>query len=176
MTKEIITDPHYPVVLIRVRVDGDEELVPRLKVYALMSPHVDGGGAGNSARVADVAGKRVLVAWKDGTSLAMAADCGFSRASCGYVGSSDGWQDLKDNFTMDWQFGSALNGNIAVMGEIEQTATREFTVAIGFGEGHHAALSATVGALATPFDQHLKRFIEQWHRAASPHELAAAVE
>jgi glucoamylase len=59
------------------------------------------------------------------------------------------------------------------MGEIEETATREFTIAIGFGEGHHAALSATVGALATPFDQHLKRFIEQWHRAESPHELAA---
>ena len=48
--------------------------------------------------------------------------------------------------------------------------TREFIVAIGFGEGHHAALTTAMGALATPFDQHLKRFIEQWHRAASPRE------
>jgi glucoamylase len=172
LTKEIISDPHYPVVLIHVRLDGEEEVVSRLKLYALMSPHVDGGGAGNSARVAEVAGKRVLVAWKDGTSLTMAADCGFSRASCGYVGTSDGWQDLKQNFTMEWQFGSALNGNIAVMGEIEPACTREFTVAIGFGEGNHAALSATMGALATPFERHLKRFIEQWHRAASPPDLA----
>lgn len=172
LTKEIINDPHYPVVLIHTQLTGDEDLIPRLKLYALMSPHVDGGGAGNSARVADVAGKRVLVAWKDGSSVAMAADCGFSRASCGYVGTSDGWQDLKENFLMDWQFGSALNGNIAVMGEIEQSCLREFTVAIGFGEGHHAALSATLGALTTPFEKHLKRFIEQWHRAASPHELA----
>ncbi|MGC2547704.1 MAG: glycoside hydrolase family 15 protein, partial [Silvibacterium sp.] len=172
LTKEIINDPHYPVVLIHVRLEGNEDVVSRLKVYALMSPHIDGGGAGNSARVADVAGKRVLVAWKDGTSLAMAADCGFSRASCGYVGASDGWQDLKENFRMDWHFGSALDGNIAVMGEIEQAATREFTVAIGFGEGHHAALSATIGALATPFERHLKRFIEQWHRVMSPQELA----
>lgn len=172
LTKEIISDPHYPVVLIHARLEGDEDFVSRLKLYALMSPHVDGGGAGNSARVAEVAGKRVLIAWKDGTSVAMAADCGFSRTSCGYVGASDGWQDLKHNFTMDWEFGSALNGNIAVMGEIEP-GVREFTVAIGFGEGHHAALSATMGALATPFDRHLKRFIEQWHRAASPHELAS---
>jgi glucoamylase len=173
LTKEIISDPHYPVVLIHVRLDGADDLLSRLKVYALMAPHVDGGGAGNSARVISIAGNRVLLAWKDGSSMAMAADCGFSRASCGYVGASDGWQDLKQNFTMDWQFGSALNGNISVMGEIEASSTREFTVAIGFGEGHHAALSATMGALAAPFEVHLKRFIEQWHRAATPHELAS---
>ncbi|MGC2163027.1 MAG: glycoside hydrolase family 15 protein [Silvibacterium sp.] len=173
LTKEIISDPHYPVVLIHVRLEGVEDLLSRLKLYALMSPHVDGGGANNSARVIEVAGKRILLAWKDGSSLAMAADCGFSRASCGYVGASDGWQDLKQNFLMDWQFGSALNGNVAVMGEIEAAGTREFTVAIGFGEGHHAALSTTMGALATPFEHHLRRFIEQWHRTASPHELAS---
>ncbi|HEX5235266.1 MAG TPA: glycoside hydrolase family 15 protein [Silvibacterium sp.] len=173
LTKEIINDPHYPVVLIHSRLDCDEDMLRRLKIYALMSPHVNGGGAGNSARVAEVAGKRLLVAWKDGTSVAMAVDCGFSRASCGYVGASDGWQDLKDNLTMDWQFGSALDGNVAVMGEVEQSGIGEFTIAIGFGEGHHAALSATMGALATPFEQHLKRFVEQWHRAATPHELGA---
>jgi len=173
LTKEIISDPHFPVVLIHVRLDGMEEVLRRLKVYALMAPHVDGGGAVNSARVVDVAGKKALVAWRDGSSLAMAADCGFSRASCGYVGASDGWQDLKQNFAMDWQFGMALNGNVAVMGEIEAVGTRAFTIAIGFGEGHHAALSATMGALATPFTQHQRRFIEQWHRAATPHELAA---
>ncbi|HEU4983524.1 MAG TPA: glycoside hydrolase family 15 protein, partial [Acidobacteriaceae bacterium] len=172
ITKEIINDPHYPVVLIHTRLEGKPDILPRLKLYALMSPHVDGGGAGNNARVVEVAGKRVLLAWKDGSSLAMAADCGFSRASCGYVGSSDGWQDLKDNFTMDWQFGSALNGNVAVLGEVPP-GRREFTVALGFGLGHHAALSATMGALATPFKKHLSRFIEQWHRSASPYELAA---
>jgi glucoamylase len=173
LIKQIINDPHYPVVLIHVRIEGVEDVVSRLRVYALLSPHINGGGAGNSARVALVAGKRTLVAWKDGTSIAMAANCAFSRASCGYVGASDGWQDLKHDFTMDWEFGSALDGNVAVMGEIERAATRDFTVALGFGEGHHAALSATMGALATPFDVHLKRFIEQWHRAASPLELAS---
>jgi glucoamylase len=172
LTKEIISDPHYPVVLVHVQLTGIKEVVSRLRLYALMSPHIEGGGAGNSARVVKVAGKRALVAWKNGTSVAMAADCGFSRASCGYVGTSDGWQDLKPDFTMDWEFGSALDGNVAVMGEITP-GIREFTVAIGFGEGHHAALSATMGALATPFETHRKRFIEQWHRAATPIELAS---
>ncbi len=172
ITKEIINDPHYPVVLMRVRLEGNEQVVARLKLYVLLSPHIDGGGAGNSARVLDLAGNRALVAWKNNTSLALLADCGFSRASCGYVGTSDGWQDLKHDLTMDWEFGSALDGNVAMMGEINPKHTREFTLAIGFGEGLHAALSTTKGSLSTPFEKHLTRFIEQWHRAASPRELA----
>src|SRR5271170_4952116 len=173
LTKEIINDPHYPVVLMRVRLDGDDkEFLSRLQLYALLSPHVDGGGRGNSARTLLVAGQLAAVAWKNQTSLALATNAGFVRASCGYVGTSDGWQDLKHNLKMDWEFGSALNGNVAVMGQINPQNHNDFTVAIGFGEGHHAALSATMGALVTPFDKHLKRFIEQWHRAASPREWA----
>jgi glucoamylase len=127
---------------------------------------------GNSARVADVAGKRLVIAWKETMSLAMGTDCGFSRASCGYVGASDGWQDLKQNFKMDWEFGLALDGNIAIMGEIPMEHTREFTLGIGFGEGHHAALASMAGSLAVPFEGHLTRFIQQWHRVATPQQLA----
>jgi len=169
--KDIINDPHYPVVLTRIQLEGDPELLERLKIYVLLSPHIEGGGQGNNARIAEVAGERVVVAWKNHTSVALAADCGFRRASCGYVGASDGWQDLKQNFQMDWEFDSALEGNVAVMGEIEPDNISDFTVALGFGDGHHAALSATMGALSKPFEEHLKRFIEQWRRAASPREL-----
>ena len=61
---------------------------------------------------------------------------GFTRSSCGYVGTSDGYQDLARNMKMTWQFGSATNGNIAVMGEIavSRAAKPEFTIAIGFGK------------------------------------------
>ncbi|HTV82787.1 MAG TPA: glycoside hydrolase family 15 protein [Acidobacteriaceae bacterium] len=171
IVREMIADPHYPIVLVKVRAEGKEDFVARLKLYALLAPHLEGGGMGNSARVADVAGKRVVIAYKDIMSLALAADCGFSRASCGFVGASDGWQDLKDNLRMDWEFGSAQNGNIAIMGEIPAEHTREFTLGIGFGEGHHAALASTMGALAVPFEQHLERFVEQWHRVTIPRHL-----
>ena len=174
--KEIITDPHHAVVVMRVRVEGDELLLSRMKAYAMLAPHLDVGGAGNSGFVMDLAGKRVLLASKNGLSLVMAASCGFSRASCGYVGSSDGWQDLMDNFSMDWEFGSAPNGNIALTGEIDISVVREFVVAISLGEGHHAALTAALGALTTPFEENLKRFIQQWHRAATPDGLKGAAQ
>ncbi len=178
LTKEILCDPHHSVVLNHVRIEGDAGLMPRLKVYALLAPHLDGGGAGNSARVLDLAGRKVLLAWKNEFSLAMTASCGFSRASCGFVGASDGWRDLKDNFRMDWEFGSASGGNIAVMGELDLTGQGtdgaiEFTLAFGIGEGHHTATQKTMGSLATPFAEHRERFINQWHRAANPQFLTA---
>jgi glucoamylase len=178
LTKEIICDPHHSVLLVQVRLEGHEELLPRLKVYALLAPHLDGGGAGNSARAVDVAGYRMLLAWKNQWSLAMGASCGFSRVSCGFVGASDGWRDLKGNYRMDWEFGSATNGNLAVMGELNLGAAgadgaREFTVAIGVGDTQHTALQKTMSALSMPYPEHRSRFIEQWHRAANPEWLAA---
>ncbi|MGD0732843.1 MAG: glycoside hydrolase family 15 protein [Terracidiphilus sp.] len=189
LTKEIICDPHHSVVLTHVRLEGDAELVSRLKVYALLAPHLDGGGAGNSARAVDFAGKKAILAWKSDWSLAMGANCGFSRVSCGFVGTSDGWRDLMDNFRMDWEFGSATNGNIAVMGELDlqqgsrapngegpgeaTTGVIEFTLAIGIGEGHHTAAQKTMGSLAMPFEESRSRYIAQWKRAAIPERLAA---
>jgi glucoamylase len=177
LTKEIICDPHHSMLLVRVRLEGHEALVPRLKVYALLAPHLDGGGMGNTARAVDIAGHKMLLAWKNQWSLAMGASCGFARVSCGFVGASDGWRDLKEDFHMDWQFGSATNGNLAIMGELNLAAAgddgaRQFTLAIGIGEGNHTALQKTVSALAMPFEQHRNRFIEQWHRVANPEWLA----
>ena len=174
VAKEFISDPHHPVVLMNVKVTGDETVLSRLKCYALLAPHLDGGGAGNCARSIEIAGQRAILAWKGNTSLAMGADCGFTRSSCGYVGTSDGYQDLSRNMQMDWHFGQALDGNIAVMGEIDVATHREFTIAIALGDGPHAALSGLMQTLATSYDLHSKRFIEQWLRANSPERLAAA--
>ncbi|HZL29202.1 MAG TPA: glycoside hydrolase family 15 protein [Acidobacteriaceae bacterium] len=173
VTKEFVTDPHHPVVLMNVKIDGDEALLAKLKCYPLLAPHLDGGGAGNSARSISVAGRRCILAWKNNVSLAFGADCGFSRSSCGYVGSSDGFQDILTNGKMTWDFGQALNGNLAVMGEIDVAKNREFTIAIALGDGHHSALAGMMQTLSTPYELHRKRYIEQWHRAASPERLAS---
>ncbi|MFZ0304279.1 MAG: glycoside hydrolase family 15 protein [Terracidiphilus sp.] len=198
LIKEIICDPHHSVVLQRVRLEGHADLLPRLKVFALLAPHLNGGGAGNSAWAVDVAGRKMLTARKDGWSLVMGASCGFSHVSCGFVGFSDGWRDLMQDFKMDWEFGSAINGNVAMMGQInlggcgspdhamrtgddpaeltespDGMAAYEFTVAIGIGAGHHTAAQKTLGSLAAPYADMRKRFIDQWHRAANPEWLAA---
>jgi len=181
LIKEIICDPHHSVLLVHGRLEAEPALLSRLKLYALLAPHLNGGGAGNSARAIDVAGYRMLLAWKNEWSLAMGVSCGFSRVSCGFVGTSDGFQDLKENHRMDWEYGSATDGNLALMGELHldcahntpagETAAREFTVAIGIGQTQHTSLQKTVTALAMPYQQHRTRYIEQWRRAANPEWL-----
>jgi glucoamylase len=174
VVKQFASDPHHPVVMMHVSITGDEAVLSRLKCYALLSPHLDGGGAGNSARSIDIAGMRAVVAWKNNVSLAFGSTCGFTRSSCGYVGSSDGFQDIANNMRMEWSYGQALNGNIAVMGEIDVARSREFTVVVAMGHGLHAALAGMMQTLSIPFEQHLKRAIVQWKRAPAPKFLTAA--
>jgi len=59
-------------------------------------------------------------------------------ASVGYAGRSDGWQDLKDHFKMDWDFEQAEDGNIALTGEIDLSHGLEFVLAVAFGRGAQA--------------------------------------
>jgi glucoamylase len=184
LIKEIICDPHRSVVLQHVRIEAPTDLLRRLKVYALLAPHLDGGGQDNFARAVDFAGHKALLAWKNDWSLAMGVSGGFSRVGCGFVGASDGWRDLMDNFKMDWEFGAASGGNVAVIGEIKLRAdlgpcpgadtapgSAQFTLAIGIGRGHHTAAQQTMSSLTTPFEDLRKRYIEQWQRAANPEWL-----
>src|SRR5258708_22506982 len=64
---------------------------------------------------------RSLTAWKDETALCLLSDCGFSRSSAGYVGASDGWQDFSRNGRMTWEYGEAIDGNVALLGELQAT-------------------------------------------------------
>ena len=164
ITKEIITDPHQSCILIHAKVEAETEWLARLQLYVLLAPHLETSGRGNSARRLRVAGNDALVAWKGRTYLALGANVGFSRSSCGYVGISDGWQDLNDNFQMDWQFDRAENGNIAVMGQIGVSRNPEFTLGLAFGDGLHAAVSVLAQSLSIPYSDHRQRYIDQWHR------------
>ncbi|MFQ6043106.1 MAG: glycoside hydrolase family 15 protein, partial [Candidatus Poribacteria bacterium] len=165
--KEIISDPHQPCVLIHASIATSAEWSDRLRVYVLLAPHLQVGGWGNSAQRIQLTGKDVLVAWKNSTHLAMDVDVGFVKTSCGYVGASDGWQDLRDNFQMDWQFSHADDGNIALIGQIDLTKRKRFTLGLSFGDTRHAAVSTLAQSLSAPFAEHRTRYIEQWRRVCS---------
>src|SRR5262249_52443960 len=95
----------------------------------------------------------------------MACTPGFSKRSVGYVGASDGWQDLMGNYKMDWEFHTAEQGNVALTGEIEVSSTSEFTIAIACGQSYQSTVAKLLQSLATPFELHRKRYVRQWQRA-----------
>ncbi|HZR45594.1 MAG TPA: glycoside hydrolase family 15 protein, partial [Candidatus Manganitrophaceae bacterium] len=167
IVKEIIADPHLASVLIHTRLEGEEAFLRKLHLYVLLSPHLEGGGWGNTAAKAKGAGRELLVAFKGEVYLALGATVPFLRSSCGFVGSSDGWTDLHENFRMDWEFDYARDGNVAVMGELDLSEGRTFTLALGFGFGLHGAISTLLQALGGSYEKQKERYREQWQRVCA---------
>ena len=168
ITKDIICAPHSPCVLIRTHLKArDAAMAKRLKMYALCAPHLEMSGYRNNGYVATANGLRILMAYKGGRWLAMAATVPFAKVSCGYVGSSDGWTDLHRNFRMDHEFTHADDGNIALTGELDLSKTKTFTLGLAFGDSEHRAVANLLQALGVPFEGHLKKYVEEWQLAST---------
>ncbi len=165
--KEIIADPHQPCLLIDARLESDDPaFLARLHLYVLLAPHLGVGGWGNNGNAGLIVGHEFLTANKNGTWLALGASVPFVARSCGYVGTTDGWQDLNANFKLDHQFAAAENGNIALTGEFDLSKTRSFTLGLAFGRSRHRATTTLFQSLGTPFQENRTRFLEQWKRAS----------
>jgi len=165
LIKHVLTDPHLSVVLVHTRVEVlDESLSEKLRLYALLAPHIAGCGADNSAWCSEIGGVKLLHAQRENVHLIMACSVGFSRRSGGYAGFSDGWQDLMHDFKMDWEFRTAERGNVALTGEIDVRESSEFTIALAFGRSYQAAVTKLFQSLADPFETHCRAYVRQWQR------------
>ena len=111
--------------------------------------------------------QKILTAQKGGTWLAIAATIPFTHVSCGYVGKSDGWTDLADNYQLDWQFDRASNGNVVLTGELDLQQGYEFILELAFGTTVHNAISTLLQSLATPWTQQQTDYQKQWERTCS---------
>src|SRR3984893_6698139 len=163
--KQVLADPDRSVLLMHTRLEvHDESLRGRLNLYALLAPHIARYGRGNSGWCCEIGANKLLRAERGGFHLVIGCNTGFSRRSVGYVGASDGWQDLMSNFNMDWEFCAAEDGNIALTGEIDLQRGDEFTIAIALGHSYQSAAANLLQSLATPFDGHRESYIRQWRR------------
>jgi glucoamylase len=162
--KTVIGDPHLPCLLAHVKFNVVPVWQGRLHLYILCAPHLNIGGYHNNAQITQARGRSFLLAYRDNTYLAVAATVPMLKQSVGYVGVNDGWTDLSHNFQMDWEYTSALDGNVAMTGELDLSRTNEFTLGMAFGHTRHNAGSTLAQSLAIPFDQTMKNFEEQWAR------------
>jgi len=160
--KEVITDPTLPCVLQRVRLAGAPDFLSGLHLYILGAPHLNVGGWNNNGYVVESAGRKLLAAEKDGTWLVIGASVPFSRLSCGYSGTSDGWTDLADNFKLDWEFAEATGGNIALTGELDLRGATEFTAGLALGDSLQNAITNLFHSLSLPFARSLEHYKAEW--------------
>ena len=132
--KEILTDPYRNVVLQNIRFEPLQGSLADYRLYALLSPHLANCGDHNTGWVGDYKGVPMFFAERDGTALAFASSVPWKKMSIGFVGTSDGWQDLSQHYEMEWEYQRAENGNIACTGEIDLAACNgKFALALGFG-------------------------------------------
>jgi len=172
LINHVIGDPHQPCVLIETRLEGDKDFLSRLHLYVLLAPHLEVGGWGNSGNLTEIAGRSFLTAHREGTWLALGASVPFLRSSCGYVGASDGWQDVAHSFKMKYEFAAAEDGNVALVAEMDLRKRYGFTLGLAFGHGLHRAVTSLFQSLGIPFAEHRNRLLRQWNRACSRFPVA----
>lgn len=160
--KQTITDPHLPCLLQHIRIIGSPEFLSAVKMFLACTPHLGIGGAGNNAYVIESAGRKLLAAEKSGLWLVLGASVPFTKVSCGYSGVSDGWTDLSENLAMDWEFTSAVDGNVSLTGELDLRGGFEFTVGLALGGSLQSAVNNFFQSISIPFAGQRKSFEQQW--------------
>ena len=161
--KEVFADPYRHVVLQKVRFEPLKGRLSDYRLYVLLSPHLANSGYGNTGWVGDYKGASMFFAEHDGVTLALASSAPWGRMSVGFVGTSDGWQDLSQHFQMEWEYRRAENGNIAITGEIDLAACQgEFVVALGFGAVWSEAGQQSRVALFEDYAELRGHYVAQW--------------
>ncbi|MCE3260584.1 MAG: cga, partial [Bacteroidetes bacterium] len=164
--KEIISDPSRDTLLQRIQFFPTNKKRKDFKLFMLLAPHLGNSGTGNTAWVGNYRGVPMLFAQRGDQSLALACSVPWKKSSAGFVGASDGWQDLMLHKQMLWEFEKAENGNVALTGEIdlEEIGNNSFVVALGFGRNPYEAGQRARASIIENFDTAKTQFISEWQK------------
>ncbi|MGW8313702.1 MAG: glucan 1,4-alpha-glucosidase [Desulfuromonadales bacterium] len=161
--KEILSDPRREVLLQKVSFVPLQGVLGDYHLYALLAPHLDNHGAGNTGWVGDYKGLPMLFAERNGSALAMACSVPWRERSVGFVGTSDGWQDLAVNRSLTACYQRAENGNLGLTGEVDLIpGGGEFVLVTGFGTNPAEAGHRARASLLECFPAARQSYLEEW--------------
>jgi glucoamylase len=146
---EILPDPRRDVLLVRYRLKGPYRLA------AIVAPHLESTGKANHAWREHGHG----YAQRGDVTLCFGADAPLTRLSCGYVGQSDGWQDLSAHGALTYDFERADAGTVALSAEAQGSVG---VLALGFAKTPSGAQTLVRTALMEGFDVLLAEFLKGW--------------
>jgi len=183
LTKRVITDPGADALVMQVTFQALQPRARDYALYLLLNPQIRNRGWNNFTRVVWVNAQPVLLAWREDVALALVSSANVAKASCGFVGWSDGWQDLHHNMGMDWEFDAADDGNVALTAQIippkaasvgrratkpgrsskgRPRAGEPFTVVLGFGSTVEEAIGTAQATLAKSFVEMEAAYVGGW--------------
>ncbi|MFH2054939.1 MAG: glycoside hydrolase family 15 protein, partial [bacterium] len=162
--KEVISDPVRDTVLQRTTFTPLGNTATPYRLHVLLAPHLGNHGMGNTAWLGDYKGRPMLFAERDGVALALAASVDWKARSVGFVGFSDGWQDLIKHKRMLWRFERAEQGNVALVGELDWQAAADnsFVIAVAFGTNAAEAGQRAAASLLDSFAEQTEQYLQGW--------------
>ncbi len=162
--KEILTDPKRETLLQRLTFEALQGSIGDYRLFGLLAPHLINKGADNTGWVGDYKGTPMLFATGDTAgALAVACSVPFLARSVGYVGTSDGWQQLKQTGELDERWRRAPRGNVALSAEIDLVASGgEALIAVGFGSRWEEAAYKAQSSLQAGFDVARRGYAAGW--------------
>ncbi len=161
--KEVVTDPWREVLLQHTKFVPLAGTIDTYRLYVLLAPHIANAGMGNTGWVGDYKGVPMLFAERAGITLALACSSEWLNRSAGFVGYSDGWQDLSKHKQMAWTYDRAENGNLGLTGEIDiRPVSGEFTLALGFGRNAAEAGNRALASLSDGFEHAKYDYLHEW--------------
>jgi glucoamylase len=170
LEKQIVTDPYHDTVLQHVRFIALQGSLSNYHLFLMLAPHLGNQGSGNTAWVAEFEDTTLLFAQRNGNALALACSAPWKKRSVGYVGSSDGWQELKAHKRLTWEYTLAENGNVALTAEINLTQSQgDFILALGFGNNPDKAARNALASLREGFDKAKHDYIAGWQEWIKTH-------
>jgi glucoamylase len=148
---EILPDPRRDALLVRYRLQGPYRLA------VILAPHLGSTGRDNHAWIGEGSG----FAERGECALCLTGAPALTQWSCGYVGVSDGWQDLSRHGRLSYAFQSAAHGTVALSAMCPGTTG---VLALAFAETARGAGTLVRTALAEGFDALRGEFLELWQR------------
>jgi glucoamylase len=161
--KTILADPQRDVILQHICFEPLKGSLKDYHLYILLAPHLGNHGGDNTAWVDNYKGLSVLNAQRGEITLSLACSAPWLKRSAGYVGFSDGWQDISDHKEMTWEYTHAENGNVALCAEVDLLAcSGEFTLALGFGRTPAESSLRARASLADGFEVACNEYLREW--------------
>jgi glucoamylase len=158
ITKTYVTDPARSAVLVDISFQSLTGAP--YQVYAYADPSLTNDGMDDSG----TCGSGGLLASDGHTASAVVSAPGFAQTSCGYLGTSDGWTQLRSTFNLK-KYASAPGGNVVETAQLKVNGLghQHATLAVGFGSTTTAAASAANGSLAAGFAAAASAYAAGWH-------------
>lgn len=160
LTKTYVTDPQRDTLLIDVRFESLSG--EPYALYVVYDPSLSNNGMDDSGTVED----GVLVARDGSAASVLASQPAFEKTSNGFLGTNDGWTDLRDDFRMSWDYRSAPDGNVVQTGRLPLNglgSRQDATLVLGFGASASEALEAAKGSRRAGFEQVARSYVDGWH-------------